>query len=239
MSDPLTSLNAALDGRYRIERALGDTATGPTVHLEVFSDYTCPWCYVGWARLESALSRVPEGVTVDVHWRPYEIHAEVPPEGMPVEDLPYSPEQWARMQEALRRSAAEEGLEVGKRPKVSNTHRALMAGEYARVEEPDSFAAFHEALFKGYFAEGRDLGERYVVEDIARSSGLDVERMTRALDAGEYEDAITATTATARQLGITGTPTFVFDRRFAAVGAQPAEALLQAIEAALKHTEED
>jgi predicted DsbA family dithiol-disulfide isomerase len=211
------------------------TATRTTVHLEVFSDYTCPWCYVGWARLESALRRVPEGVDVNVRWRPYEIHAEVPPEGMPVEDLPYPPEQWARMQEALRRSANEEGLDVGKRPKVSNTHRALMAGEYARVEEPERFPAFHEALFKGYFAEGRDLGDPDVVEDLARSCGLDHRRMTKALDGGEYEGAITATTDMARQLGIRGTPTFVFDGRFATVGAQSAEVLLQAIEAAAKH----
>ena len=215
------------------------TATRTTVNLDVFSDYTCPWCYVGWARLESALRRVPEGVNVDVRWRPYEIHAEVPPEGMPVEDLPYPPEQWARMQEALRLSAAEEGLDVGKRPKVSNTHRALMAGEYARAEEPERFPAFHEALFKGYFAEGRDLGDPTVVEDLARSSGLDVGRMTKALDDGEYEEAITATTDAARELGITGTPTFVFDKRFAVVGAQSTEALLQAIDEALKHTEEE
>ena len=205
------------------------------VHVEVFSDYTCPWCYVGWARLESALSQVPEQVTVDVRWRPFEIHPEVPPQGMPVEDLPYSPEQWARMQEALRRSAAEEGLEVGKRPKVSNTHRALMAGEYAHVEEPERFAAFHEALFKAYFAEGRDLGARDVIEDVACSAGLDVDRMTEALDVGEYEEALTETTALARHFGITGTPTFVFDRRFAAVGAQPAEVLLQTIDAVLEH----
>ena len=143
------------------------------------------------------------------------------------------------MQEALRLSAAEEGLDVGKRPKVSNTHRALMAGEYARAEEPERFPAFHEALFKGYFAEGRDLGDPTVVEDLARSSGLDVGRMTKALDDGEYEEAITATTDAARELGITGTPTFVFDKRFAVVGAQSTEALLQAIDEALKHTEEE
>jgi len=212
------------------------TTTPRTVHVDVFSDYTCPWCYVGWARLESALARIPEGVDVDVRWRPFEIHAEVPPEGMPVEDLPYPPEQWAQMQEALRQSAAEEGLAVGNRPKVSNTHRALMAGEYARMEEPERFPPFHEALFKGYFAEGRDLGDPAVVEDIAHSCGLDVERMTKALDSGEYEETITETTDMARRLGITGTPTFVFDRRFATVGAQPAEVLLQAIDSAVKHT---
>ena len=215
-------------------RASVDRSVDRTVHIDVFSDYTCPWCYVGWARLESALRRVPEGTDVEVRWRPYEIHAEVPSEGMPVEDLPYSREQWAQMQEALRRSAAEEGLEVGRRPKVSNTHRALMAGEYARVEESELFPGFHEALFKGYFQEGRDLGDPNVVEDIARSSGLDVGRMTKGLDAGGYESALTETTDMARRLGITGTPTFVFDMLFASVGAQPSEALLQAIDAASK-----
>ena len=104
---------------------------------------------------------------------------------------------------------------------------------------PSAFLRFHGALFKEYFAEGRDLGDPTVVEDVARSSGLDVGRMTKALDDGEYEGAITATTDAARELGITGTPTFVFDKRFAVVGAQPIEALLQAIERALKHTEEE
>ncbi len=154
------------------------------MRIDVYSDYTCPWCYVGWARLEKALGQLPHGVGVDVTWRPFEIHPEVPPEGMSVEDLPYSPEQWQQMQEALRRSAGNEGLEVGKRPLVSNTHRALVAGAYAQAEEPERFPTFHEALFRGYFAQGRDLGDPGVVADLARGSGLDVERMTDALEGG-------------------------------------------------------
>jgi predicted DsbA family dithiol-disulfide isomerase len=103
------------------------TGRGPTVRVEVFSDYTCPWCYVGWARLESALRRVPGESSVDVEWRPYEIHPEVPLEGMSVEDLPYSADHWAAMQEALRRSAAEEGLDLGKRPKALRHGRGAAA----------------------------------------------------------------------------------------------------------------
>ena len=124
-----------------------------TVRLEVFSDYTCPWCYVGWARLEKALASLPETVVAEVEWRPFEIHPEVPTEGMPVENLPYSSEDWARMQEALRLSAEAEGLDVGKRPKVSNTHRALVAGAYVQTEEPSRFPDFHELLFKAYFRQ--------------------------------------------------------------------------------------
>lgn len=207
----------------------------PPIRLEVFSDYTCPWCYVGWSRLEKALERLPSDVEVDVTWRPFEIHPEVPEEGMPVEALPYPPDVWERMQEALRRNAEAEGLEVGRRPKVSNTHKALAAGTYAQAEEPERFADFHERLFKGYFAEGRDLGDPEVVADLAEASGLDVARMQDALAEGRYEEAIREAGHDARLMGITGTPTFVFDRRLAASGAQPTEVLLTAFEEAASH----
>lgn len=202
-----------------------------TVQIEVFSDYTCPWCYVGWARLEKALEALPEGREVEVTWRPFEIHPEVPAEGMPVEDLPYPPEVWARMQEALRSAAAGEGLEVANRPKVANTHRALVASAWVQAERPDAFPRFHEGLFLAYFAEGRDLGAPDVVDDVATAAGVDAEVMNRAIDSGRWEESLTRTSMEARQMGITGTPTFVFDRSLAASGAQPAAVLLEAIEA--------
>jgi len=210
-----------------------------TVRLEVFSDYTCPWCYVGWARLENALRRLPDGVSTSIDWRPFEIHPEVPLDGMPVEDLPYPPDVWAQMQDALRRSAAEEGLDVGMRPKVSNTHRALAAGAYAQAEEPETFPAFHERLFKGYFAEGGDLGDPTVVDRLATEAGIDTQQMNEALSAGRYEAALTHASQDARMMGISGTPTFVFDRRFATSGAQPTETLLRAFDAALQSDQEE
>ena len=207
------------------------------IRLEVFSDYTCPWCYVGWARLEKALASLPDTMAVDVEWRPFEIHPEVPIEGMPVEDLPYSPSVWTSMQEALRANAKAEGLDVGKRPKVSNTHRALAAGAYVQSEEPSRFPDFHERLFKSYFAEGRDLGDPAVVDRVAAETGVDVERMRAAIDSGGYESALSRTSKDARRMGISGTPTFVFDRRFAVSGAQPSEVLIQGFGSVLDRQE--
>lgn len=154
---------------------------------------------------------------------------------MPVEDLPYPPDVWARMQEALRASAAAEGLEVGRRPKVSNTHRALAAGAWAQSSASDLFPDFHERLFRAYFAEGHDLGDPVVVDRIAADAGLDVDAMTAAVDSGACESALTEATNDARLMGITGTPTYVFDRRFATSGAQPPEVLARAFEAAYTH----
>lgn len=207
------------------------------IPVTIYSDYTCPWCYVGARRLERLREELAGEVRLDVEWRPFEIHPEVPPEGMPVEDLPYTPEQWEVMTEALRRHAEAEGLDVGSRPKVSNTHRALLAATYVQAEEPDRFEAFHEALFRAYFAEGRDLGDPGVIRAVAGESGVDVEAMEDALEEGRYEPVLEETTAEARQRGITGTPTFVFGDRYVAVGAQPVEALRRGIEAVLEAEE--
>ncbi|MEM7417598.1 MAG: DsbA family oxidoreductase [Gemmatimonadota bacterium] len=200
-----------------------------SVVLEVFSDYTCPWCYIGWARLEQALEHFDPAHRPDVRWRPFEIHPEVPPEGMPVEALPYPPDVWARMQDALRQNAEAEGLTVGNRPKVANTHQALVASAWAQAERPELFPRFHEGLFVGYFAEGRDLGDPAELRGIAERAGLEPGAMAEVLESGRFESAIEETAAEARAMGITGTPTFVFDRRFGLSGAQPAELLAQAI----------
>ncbi len=164
--------------------------------------------------------------------RPFEIHPDVPIEGMPVEDLPYAPNVWARMQEALRTSAEAEGLDIAKRPKVSNTHRALVASAYVQSEEMARFPEFHERLFKGYFAEGHDLGDPAIVERLAMEAGVHVDQMRAAIESGRFESALSVTSSDASMLGISGTPTFVFDRRFAASGAQPSEVLIQGFESA-------
>lgn len=204
--------------------------THAPIPVAVYSDYTCPWCYIGLARLEALRSEMAGTAELTVQWKPFEIHPEVPADGMPVAALGYPPEHWEMMMANLRRAAEAEGLAMANRPKVSNTHRALVASAYAQAEEPEHFERFHHALFRAYFGEGRDLGDPAVVRDVARRSGLDVERMDGALAAGSYEAALRETTEEARRRGITGTPTFVFADRYAAVGAQPAEELRRVVE---------
>lgn len=213
------------------------TSTRRILPVSVYSDYTCPWCYIGNARLDRLKQALPDDVELQVEWKPFEIHPEVPPEGMPVEALPYPREQWDLMVANLRRQAVAEGLEIADRPKLSNTHDALAASAYVQAEEPEHFDAFHHALFRVYFGEGQDIGDRAILRGVATESGVDVARMQAALEQGRYEETLRETTATARRLGITGTPTFVFGERYGAVGAQPVEELRRVAERALAETE--
>lgn len=205
----------------------------PVLKVSVYSDYTCPWCYIGAARLDRLKEELGDTVELRTEWKPFEIHPEVPREGMPVEALPYPKAQWEAMVANLRRQAESEGLEMTKLETVANTHDALVASAYVQAEEPERFETFHHALFQAYFSEGRNIAEVEVLREIARESGVDADRMEAGLEDGRYEAELTTTTETARRLGITGTPTFVFGDRFGAVGAQPVAELRRVVERAL------
>jgi len=213
------------------------TTTKTAVPVRVFSDYTCPWCFIGSERLDQLRETLPDDVELDVTWEPFEIHPEVPRDGMPVEDLGYPEERWKAMQEHLRVQARQEGIEIGNRPKVSNTHEALAASVYAREEEPERFDCFHRALFRGYFTEGRDLGDREVILDLADECGLSASQLEEALVEDRYDPILEETSREARRAGITGTPSFVFDERYLAVGAQPVERLRGVLERAMESRE--
>lgn len=201
----------------------------PTVRVSIYSDYTCPWCFLGAERFDKMRAQLDGEVDLQVKWMPFEIHPEVPEEGLPVEELGYPKEQFARMEEYLRQQARDEGVPIVARKMLANTHDALAAATFVQNEDPDHFEAFHRGLFRAYFSEGRDLNDMSVLREVARDSGTDPDAVENVVHEETYDDAIAATGEMARRLGITGTPTFVFENEFAVVGAHPVETLLDAV----------
>jgi len=182
------------------------------VRIVAVSDYICPWCYIGSARIE----RLQREFDLDVEWWPYELHPEIPPEGIVRE--PSS--RRAALYEQLRSLAADGGLAFGRPPVVANSHRALEAAEFAR--ERGAFDAVHRALFRAYFVEGRNIGDTNVLVEIA-AHGLDGDALREAIDSRQYASLVDERTAQVREAGITSTPTFIFidgERRFPLPGAQ-------------------
>ncbi len=195
----------------------------PELAVTVFSDYICPFCYIGDRRL----SRLSEHFDLKVDRRFLEIHPGTPSEGMPVSWLGYAPEQWRQMIEHLFLMADEEDISLAERRITTNSHRALLLAEAAREEGADAFDTLHEKLYSAFFCEGRNIGDDSVLRELAEEAGVSSEVVERAWTEQAYEEKLRANREAAEQLGIRGVPTFLIGNRTLA-GAVPTQALFTA-----------
>ena len=202
--------------------------------VEIWSDVVCPWCYIGKRRFESALARFEHADEVEVVWRSFELDPEAPVRrGPTLEHLArkygISEEQAAQMHERMTALAAAEGIEFHlDETQGGNTfdaHRLLhLAKEHGKQGE------LKERLMRAYFTESEPVGEREVLARLAGEVGLTDAAEVLASDA--YADAVRADEREARLLGISAVPFFVIDRYYGIEGAQPADAILQALDGA-------
>jgi predicted DsbA family dithiol-disulfide isomerase len=191
------------------------------VNVEVFSDVVCPWCYLARARFRGAVAR--HGGEVTVAWRPFQLDPGASGGGRADERLAGKfggPDRVARMHDRMRELMAEEGLPYEPERAVQvNTraaHRTIALAGEAGVQD-----AVVGRLFAAYHAEGRDLGDHETLAALAAEAGLD--GVGERLAAGEGEAEVDAGLDTARTIGVTGVPFFVFDGQWAVSGAQPGE----------------
>jgi predicted DsbA family dithiol-disulfide isomerase len=193
------------------------------LRVSVFSDYICPFCYIGSRRL----LRLNDIYDLRVNWCGLEIHPDTSAAGMPIERLGYGAERWREMMDALAAMAAEEGLELAQRSFTTNSRKALLLAEAAKEEGRERFYALHERLFDAFFREGRNIGEEGVLRDLAQEVGLAAETMTTAWSDPRFAERLALNLQHARELGLRGTPTFVFGRQIIA-GAVPEATLREA-----------
>ena len=161
-----------------------------------------------------------EEYDVVVEWLPFELHPEVPPEGMPV---PQYIKQSAQRgtHERLRQMAQESGRNIVFSDRWANSRRALEASEYAR--EQGRHEEFHRIVFRKYYGEGQDMSRWDVLRAAAEEAGLDPDEMQEKTESGRYEEIVDSHIREARQLGITGVPAYVLGNRYLIMGAQPYE----------------
>jgi predicted DsbA family dithiol-disulfide isomerase len=123
--------------------------------------------------------------------------------------------------------AQEAGMEMVTPEVIPNSRRALEASEYAR--EQGQHEPFHTAVFDKLYREGQDISRWEVLRAAAEEVNLDPDAVQRETETGKYRAAVDDQIAQARALGITGVPTYIFDNRYAVVGAQPYEVFQQAM----------
>ncbi|MBK8199961.1 MAG: DsbA family oxidoreductase [Acidobacteria bacterium] len=206
-----------------------------TVVIEMVSDLVCPWCWLGLRRIEDARKLAPE-VDVQLLFRPYELDPTIPKEGVDYKAYmsgrvtsPEGKERMAAMRQALVDYGNAEGIPyrfdaITHRPNSFDAHRIV---RWAQGQGKGAQAK--EALFKAYFEDARDIGDHGVLTDVARSIDLDPEIVADLLASGADTENVRQEAETFRQMGISGVPTYIANRRIAAQGAESAEKLAKFI----------
>lgn len=187
----------------------------------VWSDYLCPWCYLGLDRAEYLEREHGAAVT----WLPYDLHPEIPEGGVEARRAHerLGPGEREAYLERLRSLADEAGLELNPPEHVPKTRNALEAAEWARHRDPDRFSGFHRSLFRAYWVEGRDLEDPAVLRELAASEGIDADAMAEALDEGAATEHVDRSTELGQRVGVTGTPGWLIHGKALVPGAQPYE----------------
>lgn len=208
---------------------------GEALTIDVVSDVVCPWCYLGKRRLAKALAEADGGPIV-VRWRPYQLDPTIPTEGL--DRRAYMRNKFgddSRLADVHARLTAL-GAEVGitynfeaieRAPNTLDAHRLI---RWASVAETQDEVV--ERLFQLYFEEGRDIGDRALLVEVARDAGLDGEVVEKLFADGQDIDAVQAEIGQAQAAGVTGVPFFIFASRFGVPGAQGPDVLAKAIQQA-------
>lgn len=211
------------------------TTAAPALTIDIVSDVMCPWCYIGKRRLEAALADVRKEMDVEVRWRPYQLDPSLPKQGKDrqqyLEDKFGGPEGAEKAYASVRNAGAEENIAFAfdDIPVSANTLDAHRVIRWAGSEGLAAQDATVEALFKAYFEDGKNIGDDDVLIAAAAEAGLDREVVARLLSGEADKDTVSAEIDQARQMGVTGVPCFIIDMKYAVVGAQPAEALADAM----------
>ena len=196
------------------------------IKLDIISDPICPWCYIGKANLDRALSAHPDH-PFEIEWHPFQLNPDMPPEGMDrrtyLETKFGGKEQAIEVYTRIEETAIAAGLKIDfagikRTPNTLNAHRLI---HWAGLEGRQTAAV--SRLFKAYFEDGQDIGDPTVLADIAEGIEMDRAVAERLLATDADLDDMRARDAHARARGVTGVPTFVIANQHVAPGAQPPE----------------
>ncbi len=201
--------------------------------LDIFSDPICPWCYIGKTYLDRALQAHPDH-PFEITWHPFQLNPDMPADGM--DRRAYLEGKFGGKEGAIKAYAPvveksqEAGLEINfegitRTPNTLDAHRLI---HWADIEGRQTAAV--SALFEAYFVEGRDIGDRDVLSDIADGIEMDASVVRRLLDSDADREEMQNRDKAAREMGITAVPTFIVAGRHAVPGAQPPELWAKVIE---------
>ena len=202
--------------------------------IDFVSDVSCPWCVIGLKALEQAIARIGGEVQADIHFQPFELNPQMPPEGQDIDEhlaekYGSTPEQSEKTREMIRARGAEVGFTfaMAKRSRIYNTFDAHRLLHWAELEGRQ--AALKHALFKAYFADGENPGAHDLLVRLAGAAGLDAVRAREILSSDEYAADVRERERYYLDQGIHAVPAVIVNDRHLIQGGQPVEVFEQAL----------
>ena len=209
------------------------------MHIDIWSDLVCPWCYLGKRRFETALAVFAHGDKVEVVHRSFQLDPSIPKgatlrtRDMLMRKYRMTESQVVASQARLEELAAVEGLEYhlaeSHTGNTMDAHRLVHLGREQGIQD-----AVIERLFRAHFTENRSLFDRESLATLGSEAGL--QGVEGLLDSHRYEDAVVTDHHQANELGANGVPFFVLDGRYGVSGAQSVEVFADALARAWTHS---
>jgi predicted DsbA family dithiol-disulfide isomerase len=212
------------------------TTSSSHLKIDFVSDVSCPWCAVGLSSLEAAVQRVAPDVTVELHFQPFELNPQMPPEGQDTfehlnQKYGSSREQQAQSREMIRQRGAAVGFEfsAGGRPRIYNTFNAHRLLHWAELESPAKQAALKKLLLKAYFTDSQNPSDPEVLVRAATEAGLDATRAREILAGDEYAAETRERERMYTDAGIHSVPAIIINDQHLISGGQPVEVFERAL----------
>jgi predicted DsbA family dithiol-disulfide isomerase len=203
-------------------------------NIVVYSDYVCPFCYLGRLSLEEYQGTREYDLQID--WRPFDLRSQKRGSDGKIDhsvddgkDEAYFDQVRQNVARLKQQYDAEEMLAIDDLPEKVDSLEAQAASYYVKTEYPDRWLAFDERIFESLWVEGRDIGDVEILVDIAENIGLDGDEIRSAIQDEELQNRLREQFTEAQQAGVAGVPTFIYNGHVAQ-GAVPPDQLEQLVE---------
>ena len=208
-------------------------------HVDIVSDAICPWCWIGKRHFAHALDILAaDGLRFTQSWRPYQLNPDMPAEGVAREA--YRARKFGNIERSRQLDAqvADVGRAAGlefRFDRMTRTPNTVEAHRLLRLAEPSGLQDdLAEALFRAYFQDGQDIGDRGVLGALGGAIGLDDATLAAFAAGAAGREDVLAEDAALRQAGLNGVPSFVLDRHLLFSGALPPDQMAASIARAVR-----
>jgi len=209
--------------------------------ITYWSDYACPYCYIGEARLKKAIEEIPELKDVEIEMKAFQLdptageHAAGDTQTRFAHKYGISMEEAGETIEHISQMGIVEGLDFKYATTLfTNTMDAHRLTKLAQSKNDPALAdRVIEALFKAYFTDNKELADKELLQRIGVECGLDVTEVKDVLDTDRYRDEVLLDEREASRNGVHAVPFFVVGK-YGISGAQSTEGMKATIMKAME-----